>query len=47
MEIKEIMRAITIMNKNQMKKKIKMDLMKMKKKNMRGIMKTKTTIMKE
>ena len=47
MEIKEIMRAITIMNKNQMKKKIKIDLMKMKKKNTRGIMKTKTMIEKE
>ena len=47
MEIKEIMRAIIIMNKNQMKKKIKTDLMKMKKKNTREIMKTKTTIMKE
>ena len=46
MEIKEI-RAMTIMNYNQMKKKIKIDLMKMKKKNTRGIMKTKTTIMKE
>ena len=47
MEIKEIMRAITIMIKNQMKKKIKIDLMKMKKKNTRGIMKTKTMIVKE
>ena len=47
MEMEGIMKEITIMDKNQMKKKIKTDLMKMKKKNTRGIMKTKTTIMKE
>ena len=47
MEIKEIMRIITIMNNNQMKQKIKIDQMKMKKKNMRGIMKTKIMMEKE
>ena len=42
METKGIMKKMIIMDKNQMKKKIKTDLI-MKKKSTRGTMKTKTT----